>query len=119
MKRGQFWCERIEELIKQNTVEVDGQRQTYLKWIDELIRELILGCPKGNDGNMYLAEMMGFVMAVWFARICHAKSLDKRRPLSQRKTIAETRSIYIKMIIQAMKTRKPVLNLNFPPNGGA
>ena len=99
-----YWMARVQTLIEQTGKPitdpktrkqlkrhgVDPDKHTTndpLDWLAQLAAELMEAVPADRpvDGNMWLAKTLGFVLAVWYARLAFAKAHDPVRPVSDRR----------------------------------
>ena len=91
-KDRKWWVAKVQTLIKRHS------RPTKNPWhgttdsslvIRDLAREVGRhAMPKKGpayDGNMRMAAILSYVLALWFFRIARAKSYDPRRPVKHRK----------------------------------
>ena len=118
MKHIEGWITFIERSIKESTTTgEDGERTATLEWLTTSIRNIYEQIPEGEDGNMCMAGTLSLILAAWFSRITYAKSMDKRRPLKQRKILKAARINYIKEMNKLVRKRKPLITPSMEPMG--
>ncbi len=104
-----WWVRIVQELIQKHS------RKTKDPWhgatnIERVVKELVQIIKrvafrkKGRyDGNMRMAAVLSYVLAIWYLRIHRAKSYDPRRPVKARKAAYFTRLNYATALFYAIE----------------
>ena len=86
-----WWVAEVQRLISKHSMPTKdphhGQTQTE-KAVAELVSTVHKTFPKKGerfDGNMRMAAVLSYVLALWYSRLSRAKSYDPRRPVAHRK----------------------------------
>ena len=90
-KPRKWWVAEVQRLISKHSRPTKdphhGQTQT-MKAVAELVSTVHKTFPKKGerfDGNMRMAAVLSYVLALWYSRLSRAKSYDPRRPVAHRK----------------------------------
>ena len=99
----------VQELIQKNSRPTKdpwhGATNTE-RMIKDLVQVIIkVAFPKKGryDGNMRMAAILSYVLALWYLRIHRAKSYDPRRPVNARQQAYYTRLDYANALFFAIE----------------
>ena len=89
-KPRRWWVAEVQRLISKHSRPTKdphhGQTRTGAV-IAELVGIVHKTFPKKEtfDGNMRMAAVLSYVLAIWYSRLSRAKAYDPRRPVAHRK----------------------------------
>ncbi len=89
-KPRRWWIAEVQRLISKHSRPTKDPRHGQTRTgavIAELVGIIHKTFPKKEtfDGNMRMAAVLSYVLAIWYSRLGRAKAYDPRRPVAHRK----------------------------------
>ena len=108
-KDGAWWISEIQRLITKHTRPTKnlwhGTTATDAVMIDLINLARKYGMPKKGppyDGNMRMACILSYILALWYLRLHRAKAYDPRRPVRHRQAAYFNRLDYANALFLAI-----------------